>query len=33
MVPKSLQFPDWPEDVLEVIWRLLSEGVIVARGP
>jgi hypothetical protein len=30
---QSLELPDWPDDVLEVVWRLLSEGVVVARGP
>jgi hypothetical protein len=30
---QSLELPDWPDDVLEVVWRLLSEGIVVARGP
>ena len=30
---QSLELPEWPEDVLEVVWRLLTQGVQVARGP
>ncbi len=27
----SLELPDWPDDVLEVVWRVLTQGVVVAR--
>jgi hypothetical protein len=33
VVRERLPLPDWPVDELEVVWRLLGEGAIVARGP
>jgi len=30
---QSLELPEWPDEVLEVVWRLLTEGVVITRGP
>jgi hypothetical protein len=30
---EGLPRPDWPANELAVVWRLLGEGVVVARGP
>jgi hypothetical protein len=30
---ERLPLPDWSPSELEVVWRLLSEGVVVAQGP
>jgi len=33
VIRERLPLPDWPADELSVVWRLLAEGVVVARGP
>jgi hypothetical protein len=33
IVREGLPLPDWSPDELEVVWRLLAEGVVVTRGP
>ncbi len=33
VIRERLPLPDWPTGELEVVWRLVGEGIIVARGP
>lgn len=33
VIRERLPLPIWPADELEVVWRLLGEGAVVARGP
>jgi hypothetical protein len=33
LIRQGLPLPQWPEAELELVWRLLADGVVVIRGP